>query len=130
VGCEDLRLGWGVVCWTLSWSAPAYQQLGLTPSTGQVAGYLIAAAAVAWPAQTRRQGRYCRHHTIMPSLPAMPCILTCLPTAIALACREHLGEWPGPIVEEESGEVIGYHRGFWFHTVGQRKGIPLSGGPW
>ncbi|PRW20746.1 tRNA-specific 2-thiouridylase [Chlorella sorokiniana] len=44
--------------------------------------------------------------------------------------REHLGEWPGPIVEEESDEVVGYHRGFWFHTVGQRKGIPLSGGPW
>ena len=124
------------------------------------------------------------------------------------ACREHLGEWPGPIVEEESGEVrpaalralpcaasilpaclawhhepacylpacpclaspsphphltpttthhhhppppptfppthgrpacllhypvlqvLGYHRGFWFHTLGQRKGVPLSGGPW
>ena len=26
--------------------------------------------------------------------------------------------------------MVGYHRGFWFHTVGQRKGIPLSGGPW
>ncbi len=46
------------------------------------------------------------------------------------SCREHLGEWPGPIVEEESDEVLGYHRGFWFHTVGQRKGVPLSGGPW
>lgn len=44
--------------------------------------------------------------------------------------REHLGEWPGPIVEEESDEVLGYHRGFWFHTVGQRKGVPLHGGPW
>ena len=27
-------------------------------------------------------------------------------------------------------QVIGYHKGFWFHTVGQRKGVPLSGGPW
>ena len=36
---------------------------------------------------------------------------------------EHLGEWPGPIVEEETGEVLGFHRGFWFHTVGQRKGV-------
>ena len=44
--------------------------------------------------------------------------------------KEHLGEWAGPIVEEESAEVIGYHKGFWFHTVGQRKGVPLSGGPW
>ena len=44
--------------------------------------------------------------------------------------RQHLGEWPGPIMEAESGAVLGYHRGFWFHTVGQRKGILLSGGPW
>lgn len=44
--------------------------------------------------------------------------------------KEHLGEWPGPIIEEESGDIIGYHKGFWFHTVGQRKGIHLSGGPW
>ena len=44
--------------------------------------------------------------------------------------KEHLGEWPGPIIEEESGAVLGYHQGFWFHTVGQRKGIHLSGGPW
>lgn len=26
--------------------------------------------------------------------------------------------------------MLGFHRGFWFHTVGQRKGVPLSGGPW
>lgn len=44
--------------------------------------------------------------------------------------KEHLGEWPGPLIEEETDEVVGYHRGFWFHTVGQRKGIFLSGGPW
>lgn len=44
--------------------------------------------------------------------------------------KEHLGEWPGAIVEEETDRVIGYHRGFWFHTVGQRRGIQLSGGPW
>ena len=44
--------------------------------------------------------------------------------------KEHLGVWPGCIVEQETDEVIGYHQGFWFHTVGQRKGIPISGGPW
>jgi tRNA-specific 2-thiouridylase len=44
--------------------------------------------------------------------------------------REHLGEWPGALVEEESGRVVGFHRGFWFHTVGQRKGVRLAGGPW
>lgn len=44
--------------------------------------------------------------------------------------REHIGEWPGPLVEEESNSVVGYHAGYWFYTVGQRKGIHLSGGPW
>ena len=44
--------------------------------------------------------------------------------------EQHLGQWPGCIIEQETGEVIGYHQGFWFHTVGQRKGIPLNGGPW
>lgn len=43
---------------------------------------------------------------------------------------QHLGEWPGPIVEEESGNILGYHRGHWFHTPGQRKGLRLPGGPW
>ncbi|MDE6135430.1 MAG: tRNA-specific 2-thiouridylase, partial [Muribaculaceae bacterium] len=44
--------------------------------------------------------------------------------------RRHLGEQPGPIVEIETGKVLGQHRGFWFHTIGQRKGLGLSGGPW
>lgn len=44
--------------------------------------------------------------------------------------RRHLGERPGPIVEIETGRVLGQHRGFWFHTIGQRKGLGLSGGPW
>lgn len=44
--------------------------------------------------------------------------------------RRHLGEQPGKIVELETGRVLGEHRGFWFHTIGQRKGLGLSGGPW
>lgn len=44
--------------------------------------------------------------------------------------RRHLGEKPGPIIEIETGRKIGEHRGFWFHTIGQRKGLGLSGGPW
>ncbi len=44
--------------------------------------------------------------------------------------RRHLGERPGPIVELETGRKLGEHRGFWFHTIGQRKGLGLSGGPW
>ena len=44
--------------------------------------------------------------------------------------RRHLGEKPGAIVELETGRKIGTHRGYWFHTIGQRKGLGLSGGPW
>ncbi|NDV46349.1 tRNA 2-thiouridine(34) synthase MnmA [Paludibacter sp. 221] len=42
----------------------------------------------------------------------------------------YLGEKEGPIVELETGKVLGTHKGYWFHTVGQRKGLSLSGGPW
>lgn len=44
--------------------------------------------------------------------------------------RRHLGERPGPIIELETGKKLGEHRGYWFHTIGQRKGLGLSGGPW
>ena len=44
--------------------------------------------------------------------------------------RHHLGERAGEIVELETGKVLAEHRGFWFYTIGQRKGIGLAGGPW
>ena len=44
--------------------------------------------------------------------------------------RRYLGEKPGDIVELETGRRIGEHRGLWFHTIGQRKGLGLGGGPW
>ena len=44
--------------------------------------------------------------------------------------RRYLGEQPGDIVELETGRHIGEHRGLWFHTIGQRKGLGLGGGPW
>lgn len=44
--------------------------------------------------------------------------------------RCHLGERPGEIREVGSGRVLGEHRGHWFYTLGQRKGLGLSGGPW
>lgn len=42
----------------------------------------------------------------------------------------HLGTQPGKLIEEGTGTVLGEHEGFWYYTVGQRKGIRLSGGPW
>lgn len=42
----------------------------------------------------------------------------------------HLGNNEGDIVDYETKEVVGKHNGFWYYTIGQRKGIGLSGGPW
>lgn len=44
--------------------------------------------------------------------------------------ERHLGTKRGPIIEIETGRKIGEHRGYWFHTIGQRKGLGLGGGPW
>lgn len=44
--------------------------------------------------------------------------------------KHHLGIKKGDLIEVESGNIIGQHNGFWYYTVGQRKGIGLSGGPW
>ena len=44
--------------------------------------------------------------------------------------RYHLGERKGEILDVDSGKVLGEHKGVWFHTVGQRKGLRLPGGPW
>ncbi|MBT3275831.1 MAG: tRNA 2-thiouridine(34) synthase MnmA [Spirochaetales bacterium] len=44
--------------------------------------------------------------------------------------RHYLGEKTGSIINRETGETLGEHKGFWFHTIGQRQGLGLSGGPW
>ncbi len=44
--------------------------------------------------------------------------------------RAHLGVRRGPVVDEAGGERIGTHQGHWLHTIGQRRGLGLSGGPW
>ena len=41
-----------------------------------------------------------------------------------------IGEQVGDVIELETGCRIGEHRGLWFHTIGQRKGMGFSGGPW
>jgi len=44
--------------------------------------------------------------------------------------RHHVGERVGDLIEWETGNKVGEHKGFWFYTRGQRQGIGLSGGPW
>jgi len=41
---------------------------------------------------------------------------------------QHIKPKPGRIVDS-SGKIIGQHRGLAFYTIGQRKGIGISGGP-
>jgi tRNA (5-methylaminomethyl-2-thiouridylate)-methyltransferase len=44
--------------------------------------------------------------------------------------EHHLGENPGVIRDLSAGVELGQHRGLWYHTIGQRRGLGLSGGPW
>ena len=44
--------------------------------------------------------------------------------------RKYIGEKSGPIIELETNRLLGRHNGYWFHTIGQRKGLGLGGGPW
>jgi len=43
--------------------------------------------------------------------------------------QRHIKTKPGPILTAE-GEKVGSHQGLPFYTIGQRKGIKLSGGPY
>lgn len=44
--------------------------------------------------------------------------------------RMFLGEKEGDAVELETGKLVGKHKGHWFCTIGQRKGLGFGGGPW
>jgi len=44
--------------------------------------------------------------------------------------KHHVGEQKGDMIEAETGKKLGEHKGFWYHTIGQRRGSGISGGPW
>lgn len=44
--------------------------------------------------------------------------------------EKYLGKKEGEIIDIDTCTCIGHHNGYWFHTIGQRKGLGLSGGPW
>lgn len=44
--------------------------------------------------------------------------------------RRYLGELPGDAIDIETGKLVGRHKGHWFCTIGQRKGLGFGGGPW
>ncbi|MCX6718048.1 MAG: tRNA 2-thiouridine(34) synthase MnmA [Candidatus Staskawiczbacteria bacterium] len=47
--------------------------------------------------------------------------------------KKYLKTKPGPIIEQAQNgvnKIIGQHQGLWFYTIGQRKGLEISQGPW
>lgn len=44
--------------------------------------------------------------------------------------EKELGHNPGIIKDIDTGRILGTHNGLWFYTIGQRRGIGLSEGPW
>ena len=44
--------------------------------------------------------------------------------------KHHLGTKKGEIREKESEKILGEHDGYYFYTIGQRRGLDLPGGPW
>ncbi len=44
--------------------------------------------------------------------------------------KHHVGVQEGDLVEYETNRCLGKHEGFWYYTIGQRKGIKLGAGPW
>lgn len=52
-----------------------------------------------------------------------------VPDSLEKFLKEYLKKNPGDIVDEK-GKKMGKHSGLWFYTLGQRKGIGLSGGPY
>lgn len=42
----------------------------------------------------------------------------------------YLGIRAGDFIDAKTGKKLGEHEGFWYYTIGQRRGIKLSGGPW
>ncbi len=93
------------------------QASGSTPSAG--AGVPLAKAR--WCAAVR-QSIYCLpcrllvpHHWTAQGRAAERCCTQCR----TLDC----------LIQPDKHSTVSL-AGFWFHTIGQRKGVPLSGGPW
>lgn len=49
--------------------------------------------------------------------------------AINILLQKEIGSRPGQVVDTE-GQVLGEHQGFYFYTLGQRKGLNFPNGPW
>lgn len=81
---------------------------------------------------TKEEVRKLAHHYNLPSKARKDSQGICFLGQIKFAdfLRHYLGVKKGDLIEVETGKKLGEHDGFWYHTIGQRKGIGLSGGPW
>lgn len=44
--------------------------------------------------------------------------------------KRKVGERVGNVIDIDNGRILGQHKGHWFYTIGQRKGLGFGGGPW
>ncbi|HLP79333.1 MAG TPA: tRNA 2-thiouridine(34) synthase MnmA [Acidobacteriota bacterium] len=44
--------------------------------------------------------------------------------------KHYFGEKPGDIIDVKTKKKVGTHKGYYYHTLGQRKGMGLGHGPW
>lgn len=44
--------------------------------------------------------------------------------------KHYFGEKPGDFIDINTGKKVGEHKGYYYHTTGQRKGTGLGHGPW
>ena len=52
-----------------------------------------------------------------------------IPDNMVSFLKRNIGEFSGKIIDM-SGEKLGEHKGLFYYTIGQRKGLNLSGGPY
>jgi len=52
-----------------------------------------------------------------------------VPNDINIFLSKYFKPKPGKIIDKQ-GKILGLHQGLYFYTIGQRKGINLSGGPY
>jgi tRNA (5-methylaminomethyl-2-thiouridylate)-methyltransferase len=44
--------------------------------------------------------------------------------------KHYFGEKVGDFIDIQTGKKVGEHKGYYYHTIGQRKGTGLGAGPW
>ena len=83
---------------------------------------------------TRKEVKNLAKKFKLPVLKARKSVEICfIKTTIEDFLKKHLKGNLGPVVEQVHygvKKIIGEHRGLWFYTIGQRKGIKLPGGPY